>query len=309
MSVSFPVFVTAYAKINFTLDVLGKRDDGYHRLASVMQTIALCDTIAFREQREKRDVTCSCDMAELESVENLATRAAILIRDLREDSAPGIALDVHKEIPTQAGLGGGSSDAACVLNALNAQWKLNLPPKRLEALGAELGSDVPFFIRGGTALIEGRGEIVTPLPDAEPLWLILVKPTVDVPTPGVFRRLTPREYSNGDDTAAVVQAIRRREPLPERHLTNALEAGVLRDYPQVEEARNALVAAGAPVVRMSGSGSTLYAPFRSLNAAAAALRELRIDDGRVWLTRTVTATEAQQGQRAFLHDDFEVLAK
>jgi 4-diphosphocytidyl-2-C-methyl-D-erythritol kinase len=294
------VFVPAFAKINLTLDVLGKREDGYHRLASVMRTIALHDTLALRPTNSD-EVTCACDLPELETADNLAVRAAYLAwatRDDREDGAEpaGLAIELLKGVPVQAGLGGGSSDGATVLVALNRLWWLGHSRRRLEELSAQLGSDLPFFVTGGTALIEGRGEVVKPLPDAEPLWLVLVKPPIPVPTGHVFQRLSPRDYTDATSTRAVVAAIRRGEPLPLASLANALERGVLAEYPAVAAAWDALVAAGAPVVRMSGSGPTLFAPFRDLRAAARVYTTMRQTSALCWLTRTVARDEVRRSR-------------
>lgn len=285
------LFVPAYAKINLTLDVLGKREDGYHRLASVMQAIALHDILRIQAQ-EDGVISCFCDRAELQTDDNLALRAAKLLAGTAPERRLGAEIELRKEVPTQAGLGGGSSDGANVLTALNALWRLNLPNERLEALAAQLGSDVPFFVRGGTALIEGRGEYVTPLPDAEALWLVLAKPSIGVPTAQVFRSLGPESYTRGDDSEAVVSAIRERRPLPFERLTNALEPGVLRMFPSVAKARDLLLDAGAPLVRMSGSGPTLFAPFRRLADAAAVAERARANtsDVAIWLTHTITDT-------------------
>src|SRR5262249_42605985 len=152
---------------------------------------------------------------------------------------------------------------------------LDLDTESLERLAAALGSDVPFFISGGTALIEGRGEMVQPLPDAAPLWLILAKPEIGLPTSAVFGALRREEWSDGSATAAVAAAIRARLPLPFERLSNALEPGVLRAFPAVAEAHAALLDAGAPIVRLSGSGPTLFAPFRSLAKAAAVVERAR----------------------------------
>lgn len=290
-------FVPAFAKINLTLDVLGKREDGYHRLASVMQTIALHDTLALRPTSDD-EVACACDLPELETADNLAVRAAHLACATRDggDGTAGLAIELLKGVPVQAGLGGGSSDGATVLVALNRLWRLGHSRRRLEELSALLGSDLPFFVAGGTALIEGRGEVVKPLPDAEPLWLVLLKPPIPVPTGRVFQRLGPRDYTDATATRAVAAAIRQGEPLPLAALANALERGVLAEYPAVVAAWDALVAAGAPVVRLSGSGPTLFAPFRDLRPASQVYHRMREAGALCWLTRTVTRDEVRRSR-------------
>lgn len=287
-------FHPAYAKINYTLDVLGRREDGYHNLASVMQTIALHDTLALRA-RDDATLALACDDPALESPANLVLRAAELLRehaarDGRSPSAPtlpGVTLELRKRIPAQAGLGGGSSDAATTLLALDAYWDLHLGIETLRALGARLGSDVPFFLPGGTAMIGGRGEVVEPLPPAEPLWLVLVKPPIGVSTATVFRTLAPSDYTSGDDTAMLAQAIRAGEPLPLERLSNALEPSVTAAEPAVAAALDALREAGAPIARMSGSGPTTYAPFRELKRATEVYERIRAAGLAAWLTHTV----------------------
>ncbi|HEU5343219.1 MAG TPA: 4-(cytidine 5'-diphospho)-2-C-methyl-D-erythritol kinase [Ktedonobacterales bacterium] len=289
-TVATPIFAAAYAKINLTLAVLGRRDDGYHRLASVMQTISLCDTLRIAVGGADR---FDCDVAALAQPDNLVVRAASLLR--AEVARPDLAaeIELHKEVPAQGGLGGGSSDAATALVTLNARWRLGLSLARLEALAARLGSDTPYLIHGGTARIEGRGEIVEPLPDAEPLWLALVKPLVDVSTPAVFGALTPADYGDAADTEAVIAAIRAENPLPFERLTNTLERGVLRAYPEVANVKKALLDLGAPLVVMSGSGPSLFAPFRSLREAASLVERARGRQLNVWLCHSVTRAQVQ----------------
>lgn len=282
------VFVPAWAKINLTLSVLSKREDGFHALTSVMQTISLADTLRIQITHDE-ELTCAVDLPELQNNDNLALRAARLLRD-EGHLTSGVALELRKQIPAQGGLGGGSSDAATVLTALNELCSLGLSRDRLEGLAARLGSDVPFFIHGGTALIEGRGELVTPLPDGEPLWLIVARPPVSISTATVFRSLTAAEYGDTRDTDAVVAAIRAGGPLPLDRLSNTLEPVVMRVWPEVAATRDALLRAGAPLVRMSGSGPTLFAPFRALGDAARVYASTREEHIEAWLCHTVPHT-------------------
>lgn len=292
MSAPRVIFVPAYAKINFTLDVLGKRDDGYHALASVMQTVALHDTLRIAVN-VSGEITASCDDPALQGDDNLALRAARLLKAELGDERLGATIELRKGVPVQAGLGGGSSDAAAVLNALNALWGAGKSREDLEALGARLGSDVPFFVRGGTGLIEGRGEHVAPLPDAEPFWILLAKPRIGLSTAAVFRQLAPGDYSDGAATRELVQSLHERHPIALDRLFNALEPGVLAASPSVTAARDALRDAGAPVARMSGSGPTVFAPFRELARARPVYDQLVEAPFDVWLTHTVTASQAR----------------
>jgi 4-diphosphocytidyl-2-C-methyl-D-erythritol kinase len=284
-----PLVVRAPAKINLTLDVLGKRADGYHELASVMQTIGLHDTLVLHPA-PAGEFSLVCDAAELSGDDNLALRAARLICDATGVQR-GVRIALQKSIPTQGGLGGGSSDGAAILTALNRWWNLGLSKEHLIELAAQLGSDLPFFILGGTARVAGRGEIVIPLPDAPPLWLVVARPPISIPTPAVFRALTPADYTTGATTDALVARIQAGSlpPLNDATLLNALEPGVLRAFPTVARARAQLLAAGAPCVRMSGSGPTLYAPFTDLAHAAAVHRAALAAGMQVWLTTTAPA--------------------
>lgn len=285
-----PVYISAYAKINLTLAVLGRREDGYHRLASVMQTISLSDTLRIGVGGGDR---FTCDVAELSAPDNLVARAAALLR--AETGRPDLTaeIELHKEIPAQGGLGGGSSDAATALVALDTLWGLGLGMERLEQLAGRLGSDTPYLVRGGTALIGGRGEVVTPLPDAEPLWIVLVRPSVAVSTAKVFGALAPMDYRDATDTEAVVAAIRSGETLSFDHMTNSLERGVLEQYPEVRRARDSLFDLGAPFVRMSGSGPSLFSPYRALDDAARLARRAREQGFEVWLCHTTTQRQVR----------------
>lgn len=289
MSIPKSIFVLAYAKINLTLDVLGKRDDGYHALASVMQTISLHDSLLIRANAGGQIIATSDDPL-LASDDNLAPRAARLLKADIGNERLGAEIELRKAVPIQAGLGGGSSDAAAVLTALNELWGAGYDIARLEALGGQLGSDVPFFIRGGTALIEGRGEVVTPLPDMEPLWILLAKPRIGLATPTVFGQLSPASYTDGKATRRVVEAINSRYPIAFTDLVNALEPGVLRAFPEVAAARAMLLAAGAPTAHMCGSGPTLFVPCRELSLARAIYTHLVDSPLDVWLAHTVTAS-------------------
>ncbi|WP_189361590.1 4-(cytidine 5'-diphospho)-2-C-methyl-D-erythritol kinase [Thermogemmatispora tikiterensis] len=280
--------VRAYAKINLTLDVLGRRGDGYHALATVMQTIDLYDTLSLT-LREDGLMHLVCTQPELSTETNLALRAATLLRE-HTGERRGVLIELQKRIPSAAGLGGGSSDAAAVLLALTRLWQLRLTATELVELAASLGSDVPFFLYGGLALCEGRGELVTPLPPrwpAELRWLVLLKPAISVATAGVFRALTARDYSDGSHTQAVCTALHAQR-MPELvHLHNGLERGVMERYAEVAAGRAALLEAGAPFVRLSGSGPTLFTALADLEEAHRLWLLLQEQGYEVYLTQVV----------------------
>lgn len=282
-------FVQAYAKINLTLDVLGRRTDGYHELATVMQTIDLHDTLCL-SATDDHQVQLICSRPALSHVENLAARAALTIRQ-HIGSTQGIKIELYKRIPMAAGLGGGSSDAAAVLLALQRWWQLNLPPGDLLNIAASLGSDVPFFLTGGLALCEGRGERITPLNAYWPQqmrWLLLLKPAISISTAAVFRQLPASDYTNGTHSRAVCDALQAHKEPHMEDLHNSLERSVLQSYPEVVRAREDMLRAGAPFVRLSGSGPTLFTPFAELAPALHVQRQLQTLGYEVYLSRALT---------------------
>ena len=286
------MFVPAYAKINLTLAALSKRSDGYHDLASVMQTISLHDTLALRALTPDASMdTLLCDAPELAGPDNLVARAVAMLRAEADHDLPPIEVQLHKHIPTQGGLGGGSSDAATTLVALDTLLGLGLPPARLETLAGRLGSDTPYLVLGGTARIAGRGEHVEELPDCEPLWIALVTPAAPISTAALFAALTPADYGHARATDALVSALHAGDPLPLDALENSLERAAFRLYPEVGRVRDRLLAWGAPLVRMSGSGPSLYTPFRSVVEAADLVRQARAAGERAWLCHTVSRAQ------------------
>ncbi len=253
-----------------------------------MQTIDLYDTICLTAS-EDQHIHFTCSTAALSNDDNLAVRAARLIQQSLP-SSQGVRIELYKHIPTAAGLGGGSSDAAAVLLALQQWWQLQLTPSDLLTMAASLGSDVPFFLTGGVALCEGRGERVTPLAQYQSpqmRWLLLLKPAISVSTATVFRQLPASDYTDGRHTQIVCAALNTGSPLPQEHLHNSLERGVLAQYHAVAAAKAALRDAGTPLVRLSGSGPTLFAPFADLTSALQ-IHQLMQDQGyEVYLTHAI----------------------
>jgi 4-diphosphocytidyl-2-C-methyl-D-erythritol kinase len=281
-------FVRAYAKINLTLDVKGRRADGYHELATVMQTVDLHDTLCLTSTGDGR-VEIVCTRPELGNEENLAARAARLLRE-RFSISQGVLIELRKRIPVAAGLGGGSSDAAAVLLALQQWWRLPLSLSELQALAATLGSDVPFFLTGGLALCEGRGERVTPLAALWPQpmrWLLFLKPAISIATARVFQALPASDYSYGSASRDLVEALQEGRLLQPEDFHNSLERGVLEHYPEVARAKADLLQAGASLVRLSGSGPTLYAPFPNLSSATRAQEQLQASGYEIYLAHAV----------------------
>jgi len=284
-------FIHAYAKINLTLDVLGRRTDGYHELLTVMQTIDLHDTLCLTTS-DDNTVHITCNTPNLDNEQNLAVRAAQLIRQ-HFAITQGIHIELYKRIPLAAGLGGGSSDAAAVLLALQQWWQLPLTASDLNDMAAALGSDVPFFLSGGLALCEGRGERVTPLAQYWPpsmRWLLLLKPTISVSTASVFGTLTSDAYTDGSASHTVTAALQAGQIPPTDSLHNSLERSVLQCYPEVAQARHDLLKAGASLIRLSGSGPTLFAPLAELATALQVQQQLQAKGHEVYITRPIAHT-------------------
>lgn len=270
----------AYAKVNLTLAVGEKRPDGYHEVVSVMQRVSLCDTLTAEQTREGITLTCS-DPALPSGEENLAHRAASLFfRETR--IAGGAALTLEKRIPSQAGLGGGSSDAASVLLALRKLYAPALPDTELETMAAALGSDVPFFIRGGTQLATGRGEVLSPLPPLTDGWFVIVKPTESFSTPAMYRRLDELPPA----CTPPLPPLQGGLPALTSGLFNRFEAAIPAGS-AVWDIKARLAAYGALASLLSGSGSAVFGLFDTETAARAAVEALRPAWPEIFLARPV----------------------
>lgn len=288
----------ARAKLNLTLDVLARRDDGYHALCSVMQAVRLCDEVTVHAgTADGLQVRCRWARelpgglpALPQDEENLAWRAAQVYCAETGARFGGLQIEIEKRIPSQAGLGGGSADAAAVLRALNALQEGRLSPEALETLGAAIGSDVPFCVRGGTALAQGRGEVLTRLPDAPPMYFVLCKPSFGVSTAALYQQLDRESVGRRPDTGAMLHALEERDvPGISRQLSNVFEPLVAREQPQVRELLEALSAHGALGARMTGSGSAVFGVFADLQGAKEAFRALRQKPCQVFLTESAPA--------------------
>lgn len=256
----------AYAKLNLTLDVVGRRSDGYHLLQSVMQSISLADLITLRPQ--SREITLVTDHPTLPTDErNICWRAVTAFRS-HTGVTKGVEIEIAKEIPLQAGLGGGSTDAAAVLHGLNRLFATNLSLTELQTIGLQLGADVPFCLQGGTALVQGIGEQVTPLDPFPETFIVLVKPQQGVSTAQVYQNLAP-EAHGGNSTKELVAHLEAQAPveLLGSRLANALEAVTIKLVPEVGVWKGRLLGAGAVGALMSGSGTTVFGIFNSAELA------------------------------------------
>jgi 4-diphosphocytidyl-2-C-methyl-D-erythritol kinase len=253
------ISVKAPAKINLTLDVLAKRPDGYHEVEMVMTTVDLADRVDLT-LLDSNEIKLDCSASFVpDDMRNHAYKAAQLLKE-RYRVTKGVRIYIDKQIPVAAGLAGGSSDAAAALRGLNQLWNLGLSLEQLAEIGAEIGSDVPFCVFGGTSLAKGRGEQLTHLPSPPPCWVILAKPPVGVSTADVYGSLRVDQIAVHPSTADMLRAIREQDFfLMCRSLGNVLEDVTLRLYPQVRQIKELMQVSGADGVLMSGSGPTVYA--------------------------------------------------
>ncbi len=283
------MLVRAPAKINWTLEVLGRRDDGYHEVATVLQTISIWDELAVQPASSLQMETVDGPSF---GADDLVLRAARLLL-----SGRGARFRLIKRIPVGAGLGGGSSDAAATLRALCSLLRLPLCEEELLRLAASLGSDVPFFLVGGTALATGRGEVLSPLPDAPQIWLVLLVPPLTVPgkTAEMYRHLPPSQYSDGSFTRQFVRKLVEEGAIEESLMHNAFESVAYALLPELARYRRALFEAGARRVHLAGSGPALFALAASALEAEAIASRLRAAGLRALVARTVGRQEALGG--------------
>lgn len=269
------ITLKACAKINLTLEVLGRRDDGYHDVASIMQTIDLYDTVTLVPSNE---ITVECDVPELASEDNLAFKAARLLKEKSGTNA-GAHIRIDKSIPLAAGMGGGSSDAAATLVGLNEMWDLSLSQEALSEVAAELGSDVPFLLNGGTAIALGRGERIRSLPPADLEWLVVLSPDIHLEnkTATLYRSLTEANYTRGALTRKLEARIRGGGDVPPQFLFNAFDDVAFEAFPGLDVYWNTMHALGAREIHLSGSGPTIYAPVskREIGSAVQLLLQHR----------------------------------
>ncbi len=278
----------APAKVNLTLEVLGKRPDGYHNIESLVQKISLYDRITIREVPESGvHLTCS-DPDVGSGPDNLVYQAARLFMDATGRSGSGVAIDLKKQIPHGAGLGGGSSDAASVIMGLNSLWNLSLPLEEQERIAVQIGSDVPLFLHPSPSLISGRGEVVTPAPARIRACFLIVFPGFSVSTQWAYSnfRLAKDHLTkdHGKYTLSGLQKAGGGELPPNRwqeFLVNDLETAVRKKHPEIGRCIEELLLLGAGASQMSGSGSAVFGLFEDRLTAQKAASSLLTGGGRV----------------------------
>jgi 4-diphosphocytidyl-2-C-methyl-D-erythritol kinase len=274
------LILSAPAKINYLLDVIAKRPDGYHDLRMIMQRVNLCDQITLTvTDTPEINVTCSTPGAP-NGPKNIAWKAAKALLDLSK-SGKGATIEIRKNIPTAAGLGGGSSDAAAVLMGLNELLETGFSKMKLMEVGCTLGADVPFFIFKKTALAEGIGEKLTLLPEMPKCWILLINPGVHVSTAWVYRSLQLTSARELNKLPKFFESVGQIASF----LSNDLEAVTIAAFPIIAEIKNRLMNTGAVGSMMSGSGPTVFGMFKDFASAETARRQ--ITNGTDWFSATV----------------------
>lgn len=281
--------VQAYAKLNLTLDVLGKREDGYHDLCMVMQSITLHDTLTL-EQTPGAGLRVGTNLRFLPTGEkNLAAAAALRFWEALGREPEDLDIRIAKRIPVCAGMAGGSSDAAAVLRALNDQAGNPFTIQELAQVGAKVGSDVPYCVLGGTALAEGRGEVLTPLPPLPKCWVVACKPDFPISTPELFAQVDSVKLRRRPDTAGVLAALKAGDlEGVARRMYNVFEDVMSpRQYARVAEIKQTLIQKGALGANMSGSGPTAFGLFDSRERAEEARAALALTYRDTFLCQSV----------------------
>lgn len=270
----------AYAKLNISLDIVGKRPDGYHDMVMVMQSVSLCDELCIR-LNDTGELSAVSDLHFIPNDErNLAVRAARQFLDAAGEPGQGVEISMKKRIPVGAGMAGGSADAAAVLRGMNRLYGGRFSTAELETIAAGIGSDVAFCVAGGTTLAQGRGELLSRLPDMPECYFVICKPGFSISTPELFRSIDSAPLRHHPDTAGILDSLDRGELEGIcRRLYNVFEDVSDRRIKTVGEIKSRLLDCGAAGAVMTGTGSAVFGIFTDAatarKAQSALLREYR----------------------------------
>ena len=279
--------IKAYAKINISLDIVGKREsDGYHLLKMIMQNIDLYDEISIEKQKEGITISCNKNYVPTDS-RNLAYKAASLFKETY-NIEDGVHIDIVKNIPVSAGLAGGSTDAAAVLKLMNKIFEVNVSDEELMNIGLKLGADIPYCINGGTALCEGIGEKITTLPPFKDKILVLVKPSFGVSTKEVYKSFNLDRVKVHPKTESLIEAMEQDNLYyVANNMKNLLENVTLRKHNILIKIKEDMNRYGAVGSMMSGSGPSVFAFFDDMLKAQRCYEKMKEDYREVFLTRTI----------------------
>ena len=289
----------SFAKINWSLRVLGKRPDGYHEIQTTLQTISLHDDIIF-ERNDSGQISLSCDDPNIPSGEaNLVVRAARAVHE-RYSVRAGADIHLHKRIPVKAGLGGGSSNAAVTLRALNRLWQIEAPRVDLELIASTLGADVPFFLQGGSALATGTGTTISVSPDTAGTHLIVVHPNASISTADAYKALNSPALTSNNPIPILSGSLPGRDSSElnstgVQTLQNDFENVIFDMEPEIKRAKSALIDAGAQQALLAGSGSSVFGIFIDRETQQRAVNVIQLEPGwRVFDCVTVSRLEYER---------------
>lgn len=278
--------IKAYAKINISLDIIGKREDGYHLLEMIMQAIDLYDEINIEKQKEGISIKCNKPYVPTDE-RNLAYKAAKIFMEKYNVNC-GVAINIKKNIPVCAGLAGGSTDGAAVLKLMNKLFDINASDEELMELGLKLGADVPYCIKGGTALCKGIGEEVTELKGFKDKIIVLVKPPFGVSTKSVYQDFDLNKARNHPNTELLINAIENNDLyIVSNNMKNLLENVTLRKHKILINIKEEMKSYGATGTMMSGSGPTVFAFFDDMLKAQRCFEKMKTRYNDVFITRTI----------------------
>ena len=283
------ITIKAHAKINLALDVVGKREDGYHNLRTIMQTVCLHDLLILKRHK-RHPLKLVCNTARLPIDErNLVYQAALYLKNTY-NIPDGLLIILNKNIPISAGLAGGSSDCAAVLSGINKMYKLGLSFSEMMEIAAKFGSDVPFCLLGGTALAEGKGEILTPLPPHPPVSIVIATPPVSISTSIIFKAFDTIKYVKGPNIDCIISSIKNKDIKGiASGFCNVLEEVSVYICPDIVKIKELFMEYGAAGALMSGSGPSVFAYFHDHKHASCAMKniELQMPYIRLFLTGTL----------------------
>lgn len=295
----------ANAKINLSLDITGKLDNGYHLLQMIMQTISLCDEIVLEKIKEGIEISCDSPYVPCDE-RNICYKAAkeffekIRLKDLAGKADDrnygqqysGIRIDIKKRIPVGAGLAGGSTNAAAVLKGLNILYRTGLKQSELAEIGLKCGADVPFCLSGGTCLAEGIGEKLTRLPPFSNVYAVVITPEFSVSTAWVYNNYNMKDRKSHPDTKMLIQAVKLKDiEKVARGMRNVLESVTAVKYPEINEIKRQLRSYGALGSMMSGSGPSVFGLFENEEKARVAFDNLKKNYKRIYLVSTTDGGE------------------
>jgi 4-diphosphocytidyl-2-C-methyl-D-erythritol kinase len=282
------VEIDSYSKINLTLNILAKRQDGYHNIETIMQSINLADRVFIKEEKEGIKIKCNHPQVPIDD-QSLAYRSAEKILN-RCRVTKGVKIEIDKKIPLASGMAGGSANSASILVGINKLFTLNLSNEDLRGMGEELGMDVPFCIQNGTALAYHRGEKVTSLsPINPPLWIIIINPGFEIPTKWAYNNLDlnliKREKNN---TKAMLEALKGGGARGiAKNLFNSFEELIIEKYPEIGKIKDRLIEEGALGALMSGSGSTVFGIAQNEEQALKIYKNLKSEYKSIWIVHTI----------------------